>query len=403
MSWGKVSAAIGSATPDPVRSESAALPVPAPTIANKPAPGQTGPKGLSPRTTYGRSNTGAPPIPDAGASSQKSMTPGGLQFLNKAASKEPVMSTMIARPSMSELAKVAMESYYRESGAAEEAAARFTPEETKEASAASKSGSVSTEYVHKVANALSYIIKSAEETSPVGPGKGPNTIDVSKSPDKGTSPGPNEMGQARSATMGEQPQVARVEGEAPTAMATNEATPGTQQTSISATKQAALKRNLEAMGIKDQMAKEASLLQRNLRACGIKLAEDPAAPAKISTGKMPPNTPPEGSSASEEAVPAQPSGASMVASNEAAMNYTKRDAKSEPKSDMGKMLDEPAQSASTDSTLQKVLQKTDEAGAKIASPTVRAAAARALLSKLANEASDSVKSRKSTGFTASNL
>jgi len=73
----------------------------------------------------------------------------------------------------------------------------------------------------------------------------------------------------------------------------------------------------------------------------------------------------------------------MIDSNEAARDYTKRDAKAEPKERMGEVLDEPAQKKSTDAVLQNNLSNTTEAGVKISA--AQAVAARALLSKLAEE------------------
>jgi len=59
----------------------------------------------------------------------------------------------------------------------------------------------------------------------------------------------------------------------------------------------------------------------------------------------------------------------MIASNEAAIDFTKRDAKAVPKKRMGEVLDEPAQSKSGDSVLQDALGSdlVNQAGAKVAS------------------------------------
>src|SRR5690606_4355791 len=117
-----------------------------------------------------------------------------------------------------------------------------------------------------------------------------------------------------------------------------------------------------------------------------KQAEDAINPAQISAG---PEVPPDTSAAGEPGgAPAGglPQGStSLVESNEAAINYTKGEAKAKSKADLRKVLTEPAMSASTDSTLQKTLDSTDQAGAKISS-AIKTAAARALLEKLAQEA-----------------
>lgn len=70
----------------------------------------------------------------------------------------------------------------------------------------------------------------------------------------------------------------------------------------------------------------------------------------------------------------------MVASNEAAINFTKRDAKAVPKKQMGEVLNEPAQSKAGDSALQDALGASfvAQGGAKIAS-------ARHLVQKIASE------------------
>jgi hypothetical protein len=134
------------------------------------------------------------------------------------------------------------------------------------------------------------------------------------------------------------------------------------------------------------------LAARNLMVLGLyKQAEDAINPAQISAGKSDATgaTPPAGAAPSGEGVPSEPSDVSsqkskMLSSNQAAIDYTKRDAKADPKSDVGDVVKEPAQSSSTDKVLDATLEHTDQAGAKISSIT-RVAAARAILSKLAEE------------------
>lgn len=130
---------------------------------------------------------------------------------------------------------------------------------------------------------------------------------------------------------------------------------------------------------------------RNLAALGLsKVAEDAIDPAQVSAETMDDIGAafPDGSSPSEEGVPSEPSDVSsqkeqMLSSNEAAINYTKRDAKGDPKSDLGDILSEDALSSSTDKTLDETLDHTDEAGAKISSARAQTAAAKAILAKLA--------------------
>lgn len=79
-----------------------------------------------------------------------------------------------------------------------------------------------------------------------------------------------------------------------------------------------------------------------------------------------------------EGTPASPQGEKGVDSNEAAINLTKRDAKSTVKPDLYKVLDEPALTGSPDSTLQQVLDHASSAGVKLSS-------ARQILMKIAEE------------------
>jgi hypothetical protein len=76
----------------------------------------------------------------------------------------------------------------------------------------------------------------------------------------------------------------------------------------------------------------------------------------------------------------------LIHSNDSAIDYTKRDAKAVPKERMGEVLSEPAQKKSTDPVLHNNLEATDGAGVKISS--VKVAAARALLRKVAQEGTD---------------
>jgi hypothetical protein len=83
----------------------------------------------------------------------------------------------------------------------------------------------------------------------------------------------------------------------------------------------------------------------------------------------------------------------LVGSNEAAINYQKREAKAPVKAQLAKVLTEPALSAAHDRTLEQAFDNTGKAGVKIAS-SVRAMAARAVIEKLAEEACPDGKSKK---------
>ena len=145
---------------------------------------------------------------------------------------------------------------------------------------------------------------------------------------------------------------------------------------------------------KDILKQSAALLQK--RAAAAKATENkPAGATKTAAPvsqvdrvlgimKKLADVPPE-ATASEEGVPSLPGPAAaqrhMIDSNEAARDYTKREAKAEPKEQMGEVLDEPAQKKSTDAVLQNNLSNTSEAGVKISA--AQAVAARALLGKIA--------------------
>jgi len=90
----------------------------------------------------------------------------------------------------------------------------------------------------------------------------------------------------------------------------------------------------------------------------------------------------------EQGVPSLPGPAAkqerLINSNQAAIDYTKREAKAVPKEQMGEVIDEPAQKKSTDPVLQNNLGATDTAGVKISSAE-EVKVARALLQKIAEE------------------
>lgn len=120
-----------------------------------------------------------------------------------------------------------------------------------------------------------------------------------------------------------------------------------------------------------------------------KTAEDAINPAKISAGAaVPPETSAAGQPGGAPAggKPQGPTG--LVASADAARGYTKGQAYANRKTDLGKYFAEPALSAEHDRVLQVAFDHTGKAGPKIASAaapaeSVKTAAARVLLSKLA--------------------
>lgn len=136
-----------------------------------------------------------------------------------------------------------------------------------------------------------------------------------------------------------------------------------------------------------------------------KMAEDAINPAKISAGAaVPPDF-----SGSEYKVPSQPSDVTrqmaLVGSNDKAINYTKGQAKADPKSDVNEVLHENALSKATDPVLHRVLDHTSSAGVKVSSANakrshkaaIKTAAARAYLAKLAEEAEAETEKKPGNG------
>lgn len=206
--WQKLSSAIGSALVDDVKSQAAATPTAPVAIGNIPAPGQKGPVGMSPRTTYSRTNTGAAQTPSLGDAA-KTEAPRGAESLPKVAHKEISMAkaTMMRRPDLQELVKSAAEGTINNYQLMVEAARQLGhgAPSVKEASAPSEEGHIPTEVCEKYASALEYLAKvaadpgSAEEASRgVGPGQGPGASDVlvSNRTEENVS---GQMGQAQAA------------------------------------------------------------------------------------------------------------------------------------------------------------------------------------------------------------
>lgn len=126
----------------------------------------------------------------------------------------------------------------------------------------------------------------------------------------------------------------------------------------------------------------------------VKVAEDAINPAKISAGAaVPPDTREAGQAGG---IQAKGSGPGMVSSNKGAIDYKKGTAKAEAKNDSNKYWTEPALSGGTDKTLAMSFKHTGEAGTKFASAEgqTKTAAARALLSKLAEAAEEKKNAEK---------
>lgn len=234
-----------------------------------------------------------------------------------------------------------------------------TAPDRNEQSIEEKTSSVKTDYVLKLANAVEFLNKHVKIAEDVGPGTGPNALETNvNSPTPGTQN--YERGQATA-----QNQPPKNPGTATSAETGNTA-PATSLDNDYDKRPGGSEDWTNKDVLKQGEAKVARVLTL------LKKAED-----------MSPQV-----SASEEAVPSLPGPASsqvnLVGSNQAAIDYTKRQAKAEPKERMGEVLSEPAQVTSTDPVLQNNLSEVGEAGAKISSAKL-AAAGRALLMKIAEE------------------
>lgn len=226
--------------------------------------------------------------------------------------------------------------------------------------------------VIKLASAVDYIVQNPSSIHPVlgriktaapemaamGPGKGPNPMAT------------NLM----DAVAGDQSEVT---GEAkkkiPMRSQTAKAIPGDKQPDNAMEDNL---RDMQAPYPTEGPLKQASFRDRYINALK-KRAADSESPASIASGKstvLPENQP------SQVKRPAEVGSQERhIASNQAAINVTKRDAKAVPKKRMAEVLSEPAQTSSTDKILDENLgtKTVDAAGAKVAS-------ARALLKKIAS-------------------
>ena len=228
----KLAAALGSATPDSVKSQAATVPVPQTVVANKPAPGQTGPRGMQPRQTFSRVNTGSPPVPDAGTSSQKNSPIRGMEFLPaKVAGVEVNMTDSFKRPDLNELVKEAMAGTMHRADISAEvariAAEAAGGEKTAGVEVDVDAAHVPTEALHKLASAVGFIVDQLEKGAEgVAAGEGPGALDVSQATASEKNIDAGEGGQASSgnqppknpSTQGEQVQ----SGAANTGLETND-------------------------------------------------------------------------------------------------------------------------------------------------------------------------------------
>lgn len=379
------------------QAQAAAAPIPPPIIKNTKPSGLKGPKGTAPRTSYSRVNTGAPPTMDAGSTSQKTMPPRGMMFLpSKTAHVEDAMAIMTERPTLQTMVQAAMEGTIDKVDIAKEATIQLAHQYGEEKVAAVQNAQLPTTQIVKLADALSYLaVKVAEgELGPgIGPGTGPGALEVSAPAAAGENIDAGEMGQA--IPQDQPPMDPKLEDGA---LETNEDSMLPPQPVHPMGKVGMAQANMERLSKigSEELDKATSAPLHLIR----KFAEDVE---ELNKGKG--NDTPPDASASEEDVPAQPAQVKMVASNAAATDYTKREAKAEPKKALDHILAEPALSKAHDKTLEKVLDHTEEAGVKISSAmaedATRIASARALLSKLAADVDGEKKKKEKEKESAS--
>jgi hypothetical protein len=322
------------------------------------------------------------------------------------------MGSQVARPTVQDMIKAAMEGVV---GRAEiEAEADRQAENLGEKTASAQtapSSEVSYDEILKLANAVEFIVE--EFSTAAKPGEGPGALTVMESPGGASLPDKKGQSASHSVPMSTPLQSA---GKGPATQMQNDMDhrPGgsqTQQTSMKGSKHASaireevaklagedkdlekketeglnqVEKGLEKAEKAHEQEKKASLADRIRDAAGVKVAEDRINPAKISAGAaVAPDTRESGQSGGSS-----PNGASMVSSNESVTNLTRRQTKAEPKADMKAYVQEPALSSSTDSVLQAAFAHTSEAGAKVASAmpgAVKTAAAKALLNSIAEAA-----------------
>ena len=324
------------------------------------------------------------------------------------------MGTQVARPTVQEMIKAAMAGAVGRAEVESEASrqAANMGEKVASATSAPEAGEkVAYDQVMKLADAVEFIVE--EFAKEAMPGEGPGALTVTESP--GGASLPDKKGQSHHAVPTSTPLQSAGKGPATQMQNDMDHRPGgsqTQQTAMKGSKHASaireasaklasedkelekketeglsqVEKGLEKAEKAHEQEKKASIADRIRAAAGeTKVAEDAINKAQISAGAaVAPDTRESGQSGG-----ASPQGASMVASNEAATNLTRREAKAEPKSDMKAYVTEPALSASTDSVLQAAFSHTGEVGAKVASAmpgAVKTAAAKALLNRITEAA-----------------
>jgi hypothetical protein len=286
--------------------------------------------------------------------------------------------------------------------------------------------SIPTDYVEKLASAVEYVLSNSQIDEEVEPtkvatiGEGPNHLQILQGPGGKNTVAPGQQGAATPAHQVPKTTPQVNPGNQPagpaTALETNKPVAGKQKVSSAKApvftapiadlrKLAGKKASEPAAEVKEAAVpgvdpRLVDMLLGAVKTAGeqVKVAEDAINPAKISAGSADSTMLTRSAAGEDGGAPAggKPQGpTSLVASNDAARNYTKADAKAQVKPQLKAVLSEPALSAAHDNVLQKTLSHTGQAGVKISS-AVRSAASRAILEKMAEEASkdDKVKEKK---------
>jgi hypothetical protein len=385
---------------------------------------------MQPRQTYSRVNTGAPPIPEAGASSQKSMEPRGLEFLPKLSEVTMAETTMITRPNftLNDMIKAAMDGTLQRADIAGEAV-RQLGGTSQEKTAGVDTSQFSTEHLLKLADAIDFVATSIEKGAEIHlphpdgsnlakPGGGPNALHVMEA--KSIS-GKNPMQPGHSGGK-PAPGPSMERGAHPSmpdnAMATNANMHHPEQPKDPmGNKHAELySKNLERLktaGAAPAAPAEPSnplidSIRKTAERLKTKVAEDAINPAQISAApSVDTSKPPPGAAPAGQEVPSRPADVTsqerMIDSNQAAINYTKRDAKADAVADAGRVF---VNTPMKDPVLDMVFANSGKAGVKTSSvreDALKLAGARALLSKLASDVAEEAKRKKEGKEKESNM
>lgn len=353
----------------------------------------------------------APPSPLPAATTP----PAPMTKINSAKGNEVDMATFGARPlRLQDMLKTAMAESADKVNVSLEAVRQAGSSDddvvTKQASAGD---SIDSEYALKLASAIEFIAsdfrKEAQE-----PGSGPGALAVMESPDgkhnygnqgeghntvpmhPGTEAGAGEKLETtmkNPAGFHQKQTTALTAGHkhASAIKALFKKVAGSDEEKKETEGMSEAKKGLEkAEKAHEEEKKEASPFEAMARHMK-KVAEDALNPAHISAGAaVPPEANASGESGGNPAGGAPQGPTGLVGSNESATNFTRSSAYAPRKGELKAYFNEPALTGATDKTLAVAFDNTPKAGTKFASADVTAgtkvAAARAVLSKLAEEA-----------------